>query len=140
MGTSVMDMEPRKTVPWNLRPGAIAGGIILVALGGALLLDRTGTIDIQTGHLIAPLILIVLGATMMFEKGAVVYSKPVRDEQGDVRLSTCTRGGSAAGLWLLGIGVWMLISQNHFWGLTFQTSWPLFIVLAGLTIAIRGWR
>jgi hypothetical protein len=135
-----MEMDPRKPVLRELRPGAIAGGIFLVALGGVLLVDRTGAIDIQTGHLWAPLILIILGATMMFDKGGVIYSKPVRDEQGEVRLVRCARGGSMGGLWLLGIGVWLLISQNHFWGLTFRTSWPLFIVLAGLTIVLRGWR
>jgi hypothetical protein len=34
----------------------------------------------------------------------------------------------------------MLISQMHLFGLTYGTSWPLFIILMGLMLVIRGWR
>jgi hypothetical protein len=34
----------------------------------------------------------------------------------------------------------MLVSQTHLFGLTYDTSWPLFIILAGVMILIRGWR
>lgn len=50
------------------------------------------------------------------------------------------RRDATGGIWLIGVGVWMFISQNHVWGLSFDTSWPLFIVLMGLIVVIRGWR
>jgi hypothetical protein len=40
----------------------------------------------------------------------------------------------------MGIGAWMLVSQMHLFGLTYATSWPLFIILMGLMIMIRGTR
>ena len=43
-------------------------------------------------------------------------------------------------MYLIGLGVWLLVSQNHFLGLTFATSWPLLIMLSGFMIVIRGMR
>lgn len=48
------------------------------------------------------------------------------------------RGASVGGIWLIGVGVWMLVSQMHFFGLNFHTSWPLLVVLGGIIIVIRG--
>ena len=49
-------------------------------------------------------------------------------------------GGGTGGLWLICIGSWMLISQSHLFGLTFNTSWPIVIIMAGVIIVIRGMR
>jgi len=122
----------------RFRPGAIVGGVVLLALGVGLLVDRSGVLQLH--HLTAPLVLIVLGAMMTFEHGGLVYSVPVKDDEGRVRLGTRLRRGVGPGLWLIWIGVWMLVSQNHLWGFTFQTSWPLFIVLMGVMMVLRGWR
>lgn len=126
--------------PRRLRPGAIAGGVILLALGAAMLLDTTGVTDVQMGRLVPPMILITLGVLVMVDKGAVVYTRPERDDRGDIRLRLRHRGGAGGGLWLMGIGAWMLVSQMHLFGLTYATSWPLFIILMGLMIMIRGTR
>ena len=69
-----------------------------------------------------------------------MYSVPVKGDDGDVRMTVRERRSSGAGLWLIGIGVWMLISQNHLWGFTFHTSWPLFIIFMGVMMVLRGWR
>jgi LiaI-LiaF-like transmembrane region len=124
----------------HMRFGAVVGGLIVLAAGVALLLDQTGALEIRAGHLIGPFVLIVIGAAMIFDKGGVIYTQPARDENGDVRLRVRKRGGAAGGLWLIGIGVWLLVSQNHIWGLTFHTSWPLFVILAGIMILMRGCR
>jgi hypothetical protein len=126
--------------PRSFRPGAVIGGLILLALGAALLLDTTGTFHMQSGHLIAPLVLIVMGAAMTFEGSAFVCTIPERDEDGGRRLRVRRHRVSTGGLWLIWIGVWMIVSQNHLWGLTFATSWPLFLIGMGLMMVIRGWR
>jgi LiaF transmembrane domain len=133
-------MEARELPQRHFRFGAVAGGLIVLALGTALLLDRTGALDMRAGHLFPSLVLIVIGAAMVFEKSAVIYSRPVRDENGELCLRARKRGGAAGGVWMIGIGVWLLISQNHIWGLTFHSSWPLFLVLVGLMMVMRGWR
>ena len=107
----------------GVRPGVIAGGAILLALGGAMLLSTSGAIDVPVGRLIGPFALIALGTMALVEKGGL-----------------CRRGGGTGGLWLIGIGAWMLISQTHLWGLTFATSWPLFLILSGVGMLVRGLR
>jgi len=131
-----MDIEDRPMR--SFRPGAVIGGVVLLALGVGLLLDRSGTLGLH--HVVAPLILIALGAMMTFERGGIVYTVPVKDDTGDVRLHVRERRHSGGGLWLIGIGIWMLVSQNHLWGFTFETSWPLFIVFMGVMMVVRGWR
>ena len=124
----------------GMRPAAIVGGSIVLALGILMLLDRTGAIDVHAGRLIAPAVLIILGATMVFDKGGIVYSQPFRDERGDMRMRVRKRGGSTGGLWLIGVGSWMMISQSHLWGLGYHNSWPLLIILMGILMVFRGWR
>jgi hypothetical protein len=133
-----MDTQDRPSR--SFRPGALLGGVVLLTVGVGLLLDRSGLVHVQAGHLVAPMVLIVLGAIMTFERGGFVYSVPVKDDNGDVRFHVRQRRSSGAGLWLIGIGVWMLISQNHLWGFTFETSWPLFVIFMGVMMVFRGWR
>jgi hypothetical protein len=133
---ATMDMQDRPARPF--RPGAVVGGVVLLAFGVGLLVDRTGVLQLH--HLTAPLVLIVLGAIISLEHGGVIYSVPTKDDDGRVRFQTRQRRGLGSGLWLIWIGVWMLISQNHIWGFTFQTSWPLFLVLMGVMMVLRGWR
>jgi len=135
-----MDTQDRSVR--SFRPGAVIGGLVLLALGAALLLDQTLLLTASTGRLIGPLVLIVLGVAMTFDRAAFVCSIPARKpENGDVAVRMPgRRRSSTGGLWLIGIGVWMLIAQNHFWGLTFETSWPLLLVFMGIMIVIRGWR
>ena len=122
----------------RVRPGAVAAGIVLLALGVAMLLDATGTLSMEPGRLIAPFVLIGLGASILTRRrrccagGAESWTHQERHaRRGD---------GSTGGLWLIGIGCWMLISQTHMFGLSFGTSWPLLLILMGALMAIRGWR
>ena len=134
-----MDTQDRSVR--SFRPGAVIGGLMLLGLGAALLIDQSLELTVSTGRLIGPLVLIVLGAALTFDRAAFVCT--VRDrktENGDVAIRVPRRRSSSGGLWLIGIGVWMLIAQNHFWGLTFETSWPLLLVFMGIMTVIRGWR
>jgi hypothetical protein len=123
----------------SFRPGVVAAGGILLAVGAAMLLDTTGAVDVRMGRLIAPLVLISLGAVMMLEKRGFVYGRRERAADGEVRARVRTRGGPG-GFWLIGIGAWMMVSQMHLFGLNYNNSWPLFIILTGVMMVIRGAR
>jgi hypothetical protein len=121
--------------PRSFRFGAIVAGVILLGLGATFLLDPSGVMWLHT----APLVLIALGASMVLGRIARPDSAPDPDVDSKVR-PACERTNYTGGLWLIGIGAWLLVSQNHLWGLSFETSWPLFLVLVGLMIVVRGWR
>jgi uncharacterized membrane protein (UPF0136 family) len=125
----------------SMHPGTIVGGSILLLLGAAMLLDATGTFRMSAGRMFTPLILIVLGSTMMFDRGGLVAGRQSRRLGADGERILVRRGRSGrSGLWLIGVGAWMLISQNHLFGLSYATSWPLFIILSGVMLIIRGIR
>ena len=126
--------------PSRYRPGVAAAGGVLLALGVAMLLDSTGKIDIRVGQLIGPLVLIALGAAILFDKGGFVHGRRVCGEDGRPRMRLRRRGNPAGGFWLIGIGVWMMVSQMHLFGLSFNNSWPLFIILSGIMMVVRGAR
>jgi len=132
----MMDLQERPVRPF--RPGAVVGGVVLLALGAGLLLERSGMFALH--HFVAPLVLIVLGALLTFEHGAFVTSVPVKDANGDVRFERRYRRGAGGGLWLIVLGAWLLVSQNHLWGFTFETSWPLFLIFWGVMMVLRGSR
>jgi hypothetical protein len=127
-----------------MRPGAIVAGVMLLGLGVAMLLDTTGMLQVRAGRLIAPFVLIAVGSLIVLDHGGFAGARCPRDEDGGddrpVRARRRRRGGAAGGIWLIGIGMWMLVSQTHMFGLTFHTSWPLVIVLMGLLMMIRGMR
>jgi hypothetical protein len=121
----------------GMRPGVIAGGGILLALGATMLLGTTGAVDVPIGRVIGPAVLIFLGVVTMTDKGGIFCGDR---RPGGRRRSHGVGGRGASGLWLIGIGVWMLISQMHLWGFTYATSWPLIVILSGIVLLGRGIR
>lgn len=121
----------------SLKPGALIAGAILLTIGAGMLLDPTGTLSINPGRLIGPFILIGLGIANLFGSHNCGAGRARLSEQ---QWRTRRTAGSMGGLWLLGLGCWMLVSQTHLFGLTFATSWPLLLILVGLLIAMRGVR
>jgi hypothetical protein len=123
----------------GLRTGPIVVGAVLLALGSVMLLNSTGVIDVHLGRYIGPLVLIAIGSRILLgDSGDVVGACASPDDRG--RRRRRRRDGSTGGIYLIGLGVWLLLSQNHFFGLTFATSWPLLIILSGFIIVIRGMR
>jgi hypothetical protein len=124
--------------------GAVAGGLIVLTVGVAMLLDSTGAFDIRIGRLVGPLIMIVIGATMLLNGRGMgsACGVPATDGRPDRagRRARRRRHSGLGGIWLIGIGSWMLVSQTHLFGLNFGNSWPLIVILAGLMIVIRGMR
>jgi len=105
-----------------------------------MLLDTTGMFRVNAWRLMGPFFMIALGSAILLDRGGFVAEcGRTNDEDGRSRRIR-RRGGSLGGLWLIGLGSWMLVSQTHLFGLSYNTSWPLFIILAGAMIMIRGWR
>ena len=125
-------MQMDQIQPSAVRPGPIVGGVLLLLVGAGLLLDTTGTANIRMGPLIAPLVVIWFGVTSLLSEAAANAKRG--------RASGREKRNSFGGLWLVGIGAWMLASQTHLFGLTFGTSWPLLVILTGIMIVIRGIR
>src|SRR3954451_12030511 len=124
----------------DIRPGAVVAGLVVLAVGVAMLMNAAGLADIRIGRLVAPFVLIALGSAIMLEKAAFVCARRDRDSTIRARARVRQRRDSTGGVWLIGLGVWMLLSQTHMFGLSFHSSWPLLIIFAGLIITSRGWR
>jgi hypothetical protein len=123
-----------------IRPGAIVGGALLLTFGGVLLLDHAGVFSVSVGQLIGPFVLITIGALMIVEKGGVVCGSRERTPDDDRPVRARRRGDGTGGLWMMGLGIWMLISQTHLWGLDFHNSWPLVVILSGVIMLVKGIR
>ena len=134
-------MDPESPESGRIRPGAIAGGAILLMLGATMLLSTTGVIDVPIGRLIGPFCLMLLGGLMIFDKLGVGWDRSGRPGTSDVdgaRRRRRRRDVSTGGVWMIGVGAWMLIAQTHLGGFDFHNSWPLFIILSGIIVLMRG--
>ena len=92
-------------------------GLLLVGLGLAFLLDKMNIVEIQSLWHYAPLLLVVIGInqTIGYPSGREF----------------------ANGLWTVFIGLWLFAVLEGLFGLTFRNSWPLFIIISGITMAVR---
>ena len=129
-----MTLEQGRT---PVRMGPVVAGSVLLAVGFGMLLDSTGVIDIDAGRLIGPFVLMAIGTSMLLGgrrcdgPDAGVLSDSMRRRR---------RQSWVGGVWLIGLGCWLLATQTHMFGLDFGNSWPLLIILMGAIITIRGWR
>jgi hypothetical protein len=88
-----------------------AVGLLIVALGFALLLDRAGVVDAFGRSNFWPFALIAVGL---------------------VKLANPQEHGPRQGGWWVFFGVWLLLEQMRL--LRFRDSWPLFLVAIGVSI------
>jgi hypothetical protein len=92
-------------------------GLLLVALGGGLFLDQMGTLDIDRVWHYWPLIVVLIGVNRM------IGFPSARDFM--------------SGLWMACIGVWLFLIVEGRWGLDFYNSWPVFIIISGVTMVLE---
>jgi hypothetical protein len=92
-------------------------GLLLVGVGVAFLLDQMNMFDIRELWHYTPLLLVVIGINQ------TIGYPSAREFSG--------------GLWNVFIGLWLFAVLEEMWGLTFYNSWPLFIIISGITIAVR---
>lgn len=92
-------------------------GLLLVGLGVAFLLDQMDILEIRSLWHYAPLLLVVIGInqTIGYPSGREF----------------------ANGLWTVFIGLYLFAVLEGMFGLTFRNSWPLFIIISGITMAVR---
>jgi hypothetical protein len=97
--------------------GGVGAGLIVLALGVLMLLDRSGYGDYHLMRYFPGIALLALGLS-------------------SVTNTWCARGRrwSFGGLWLVLIGLWMIVSESEAFGLTYRTTWPLLIIGVGILI------
>jgi len=100
----------------RLDAGKLIWGIVLIAIGALLALERLGVVEIDALWRYWPMIMICLGLAQMI--------RPKR---------SADRG---AGVWLLLIGLWLQANMISLFGLTFSNSWPLLLVAVGLSMVL----
>jgi hypothetical protein len=91
--------------------------VFLILVGIGFLLVRTGLIDVRW-HAWWPMILIMLGFAWI-----VVPGRPRQ---------------VASGITFVFIGLWFFACMEHWYGLTYRTAWPLFVVFAGIEMVVTS--
>ena len=103
-------------IPTRKRRGRLATGIVLLLVGAAMLAMNLGFHLPEGWYLYWPWLLVGLGIAQLGWPGTF------RERVG--------------GYWLLIVGAWGLINMYEILGLTWSTSWPLFIIAAGLRVVL----
>ncbi|HRC84283.1 MAG TPA: hypothetical protein PK413_01590 [Thermoanaerobaculia bacterium] len=98
----------------------LAWGLVLVILGCLLLVGRFQLMEVDNWLRWTPLVVVGIGLFSLAQAGS----------PGQVR----------SGLWMIGIGVWLLVSLFHFYGLSFNNSWPFWPLYAGLVTLLAPGR
>jgi hypothetical protein len=106
---------------YGVHGGRVASGLIILALGALMLLDRHDVFGLNTVRFFPGVVLILMGAVRLIWGDA-----PRRRHRAGV-----------GGIWLVFIGTWLIANQTHWYGLRFRNSWPILIVAWGVTIVAR---
>src|SRR5205085_5059744 len=90
-------------------------GILLIAAGTILLLGRLGIADLSgIFRSYWPLFIIVIGLSKLAHRRSIW-----------------------SGLWMIAIGAWLQAVTLHLYGFTYNSSWPLLLVILGAGIILR---
>lgn len=106
---------------YGVHAGRVASGLIILALGALMLLDRHDAWGFNAMRVFPGLVLVLIGMVRLL----------AGDEQ---RARHRPRSG---GVWLVLVGAWLIASQTHAFGLEFGNSWPILIVAWGVLIVVR---
>jgi uncharacterized integral membrane protein len=82
-------------------------GLLLIAGGTALLLQRLGVVNVWWRSY-WPLFIVLVGASKLVHRRSLW-----------------------SGLWLIAVGAWLQGVTLHLYGLTYRSSWPLILVILG---------
>jgi len=90
-------------------------GLFLNAAGTILLLDRLGIADLSWAvRSYWPVFIIIIGLSKLVHRRSVW-----------------------SGLWMIAIGLWLQAVTLHLYGFTYNSSWPLLLVILGGGIILR---
>ncbi len=90
-----------------------------MAAGILILVERLQLADVHLSLRLWPLVPLGFGLMRLIDP-------PVRSDG--------RSEGRSGGFWLAGIGCWGLVNEFNVHGLGYHNSWPLLLVLAGLSI------
>ena len=107
-------MDNKDAYHWRKQ---VVSGLLLIAVGAIVLLDRMYYIDAGSFWHYWPLLLVVVGINQ-------TIGYPSEREFGN-------------GLWTVFIGLWLFACLEHVLGLTFRNSWPLFILAWGVKMVVQ---
>ena len=97
--------------------GSLATGLALILMGVLFLLDNMHVVRFHFFSDAWPLILVVFGVVRMID---------APDRSG--------------GFWLVAIGLWLFVNEMELWGFTYHDSWPLLVVVGGLSMVWKALR
>jgi hypothetical protein len=112
---------PASGAPARLN-GRVFFGIGLALLGIAMLTDPRDHPGIYLPAGWWPVFVILFGMARLVDPG---------EREGKPR-------SRRAGAWILGIGIWGLVSETRLLGFGYGTSWPLLVILVGISIVWRA--
>jgi len=92
-------------------------GVLLVVLGGVLLLDQMHILDVDELWHYWPLLMVAVGVNKM--------------------IGYPTARDFTSGLWIAFVGAWLFAVFEGLFGLTFYNSWPVFIIVSGITMVME---
>ena len=95
----------------------LATGLALILLGALFLLDNLRIVDLRLAWDAWPLFIVLFG---------VVRSIDSQDR--------------SSGLWLVAIGLWLFVNEYELWGLSYGDSWPLLVVVVGISMVFKAMR
>lgn len=97
----------------------IAAGLAAVGIGTLALLDRQQVADLPLLHTFWPLALVLLGLA---------------------RLGWARHAGGLGGVALIAVGGLLTARNLGLTGFSLHDAWPMFVILAGLALVLRGVR
>lgn len=92
-------------------------GVTLVAVGALFLFDRLDVIDLAGLWQYWPVWVALIGAARLLP--------PTSPKQ------------ILSGLWMICLAAWWYVSYERLWGLSFQNSWPFFIIAWGAGLVLQ---
>lgn len=107
-------MKDNETNNWR---DQMVWGVMIIAMGVAFLLDRTG--QFEFGHLFRywPLLVVIGGVSNL--------------------VPPTTAKLVLSGLSMISFGAWFFVSMERLWGLGFHNSWPILIIMWGVKVALK---
>ena len=94
------------------------GGLVLVVVGSALLMDRMNLIDNNLVWHFWPALIALFGL------GHIVGARHPRE--------------AVRGLLIVAVAFWLYAAMEHLWGWSFRTTWPFILIAFGLSRVLES--
>jgi len=107
-------MDSRQAYQWRKQ---LLWGLLLIGIGGALLADQLGYVNIYDLWHYWPWILVVIGVIKM--------------------IGFPTARDFISGLWSVVIGIWLFANFEHMFNMYFDNSWPFLIIAWGVILILK---